>query len=107
MHRPLLLHIGPPDCIVAPGLALETALFLHQPQGCTPAASCTGVRALLLGGSRTPTIADGALLYTCRVSIGAAAAGDVALPCSGAVASGADAGALPTECTSGTVHVVQ
>jgi hypothetical protein len=58
---------GTPDCAVNPdtGKSLYTAF---RPAGCTPGATCTGIRALVLSLTDLSPIPDG-VLYTCTVTI--------------------------------------
>jgi hypothetical protein len=58
---------GAPDCAVNP--ATTNSLYVaFRPAGCTPGATCTGIRALVLSLSDLTPIADG-VLYTCNVAI--------------------------------------
>jgi YVTN family beta-propeller protein len=59
---------GRPDCTVNPAIDKTATAFSFQPPGCS-SARCIGLRALVLSIENTDPIADGSLLYTCRVEI--------------------------------------
>lgn len=65
---------GTPDCVLGAAISQGVESFAFQPQGCTPGVDCSGVRAIVLSLSDDEPIPDGALLYTCNIAIGAAAA---------------------------------
>jgi hypothetical protein len=58
---------GSPACTVNAAIDKSDTTFEFQPTGCTPAVSCSAVRARVAGGSSA--IPDGALLYTCAVAV--------------------------------------
>ncbi len=62
---------GAPDCTVNGSISLDVQSFVFTPSGCTPGDDCTGVHALVLSVDNETPIPDGALLFTCAVSIGA------------------------------------
>lgn len=62
---------GRPDCAANSALGKEGTAFSFLPTGCLKTKSCTSVRALVLSLSNVEPIADGAVLYTCRVAIAA------------------------------------
>lgn len=64
---------GHPDCTVNPDIGKTGTAFAFRPNGCTGGVDCTALRALVLGIDNTEPIADGAVLYTCRVAIAAQA----------------------------------
>jgi hypothetical protein len=64
---------GNPVCAVNPDINKNGTSFALQPAGCS-GSGCTGVTALVLALDNTDPIADGKVLYTCRVNISAAAA---------------------------------
>lgn len=71
---------GKPDCSANGSIGKEGTAFSFQPAGCKPGAGCTGVRALVLSLSNVDPIANGSVLYTCKVQIAAqASAGSHAL----------------------------
>jgi len=97
---------GQPMCAVNPDINKNGTSFAFQPPGCTVGTSCTAVRALVLALSNVDPIANGAVLYTCTVAIGAEVAdGTFPLTCSNAGASDPDGGALVTNCVNGSVVV--
>jgi hypothetical protein len=108
---------GKPDCTVNPDIDKGGTSFAFQPSGCTGDA-CTGLRALVLAldnvcpicGTATTecpgVTACPADLYTCKVSIAAAAAGgDYPMTISNAGSSDPAGNALATAGVSGNVHV--
>jgi len=64
---------GKPDCRANPAIGKEGTAFSFLPKGCRPPA-CKQVRALVLSLSDVAPIPDGAVLYTCTVTIAANAA---------------------------------
>lgn len=62
---------GKPDCAVNPQLGKEGTAFSFLPQGCRSVIGdgCTTVRALVLSLSNVAAIANGSVLYTCKVQI--------------------------------------
>jgi hypothetical protein len=64
---------GKPDCAANGALGKEGTAFSFLPSGCQKSGSCNSVRALVLSLSNVEPIADGAVLYTCRVTIAAGA----------------------------------
>jgi len=65
---------GRPDCEANPDLQKDATSFAFQPSGCSGSA-CTGMKALVLALDNVDAIADGSVLYTCRVSIADSATG--------------------------------
>src|SRR5215813_7987231 len=65
---------GRPDCTVNPDINKEATGFSFQPPGCT-GTGCTAFRALVLSFSNVDPIADGSVMYTCKVNISPGAAG--------------------------------
>jgi hypothetical protein len=97
---------GQPDCQVNPGIGKQ-GFFSFQPPGCTPGASCSAVRTIVLSLENSDPIADASLLYTCTVEVGAAASlGAHPLPCSNDLASDPDGNSIATDCPAGSVDVV-
>jgi hypothetical protein len=64
---------GKPDCAANGALGKEGTAFSFLPSGCQKSGNCSSVRALVLSLSNVEPIADGAVLYTCRVTIAAGA----------------------------------
>jgi CSLREA domain-containing protein len=96
-----------PDCTVNPQIAKEGTTFVFQPSGCSGMA-CTWVHAAVLSTMNTNPIADGSILYTCKVNIGpSTAAGEYPLTISAVVLQGPDGQPLPNPFgSSGAVVVV-
>lgn len=89
---------GDPDCTL--GMSIDGS-FVFGPAGCTPPSECSRVCSSLNG---TPTISDGATLFTCRVAIDPAApVASYALPCTADANS--TAGPAIASCTPGQVIV--
>jgi hypothetical protein len=64
---------GRPDCTVNPAINKQGTAFAFQPPGCS-GTGCTAFRAIVFSLSNVEPIADGAVLYTCKVNIDPAAA---------------------------------
>ena len=78
---------GTPDCAVNGDIDKGSSSFAFRPSGCSGDA-CTGIRALVLATDNVSAIADGSVLYTCKVNIAAnAATGDYALAATGVILS--------------------
>ena len=81
---------GRPDCAVNPDIGKLASAFVFLPNGCR-GRDCTAVRALVLSLDDVAPIADGALLYTCAVTIGPRAPlGELVLAFEGVSASTAE-----------------
>ena len=79
---------GRPDCTVNPEIGKPASAFVFLPSNCRPGRTCTAVRALVLSLDDVAPIADGALLYTCAVTIEPRAPlGELALRIEGVSAS--------------------
>src|SRR5262245_11399735 len=65
---------GRPDCAVNAQLGKEGTAFNFLPGGCSPGTTCNTVRALVLSLSNVGAIANGSVLYTCKVRISPQAA---------------------------------
>lgn len=63
---------GRPDCTVNPEIDKGSTTFAFLPLGCT-ADTCTAVRAIVFSSEDVEPIADGAVLYTCRLQVAAGA----------------------------------
>ena len=100
---------GKPDCQVNADIMKESTSLSFQPPGCTPGVSCTGIRAVVLSTSLDhfdDPIPDGALLYSCAVSISAtAAAGLHPLACSNPGGSDPIGNSIATSCSAGSINV--
>jgi hypothetical protein len=64
---------GDPDCAVNPAIDKNATGFRYLPLGCDPAADCASVRVFVLSFDNLAPIADGSVLYTCRIAIAAGA----------------------------------
>lgn len=67
---------GKPNCKVNPLIDKADTIFEFLPQGCSGTA-CNQVRVLVQSLSNLAELPDGAMLYTCKVKIGAQAAGGI------------------------------
>ena len=65
--------LGPLNCQVDPAIQKGDSTFTPLPLGCSGSA-CVGVRASIFSSHNTSPIADGAILYTCKVTVPADAA---------------------------------
>ncbi|MCK6555504.1 MYXO-CTERM sorting domain-containing protein [Candidatus Binatia bacterium] len=65
---------GRPDCAVNPEINKTSTTFAFQPPSCT-AETCTAVRAIVFSSEDVEPIADGSVLYTCKVQVAAEAQG--------------------------------
>ncbi|MBI3784179.1 MAG: hypothetical protein HY270_12350 [Deltaproteobacteria bacterium] len=74
---------GKPDCTVLAAINKAATNFSFQREGCHE-NGCTMVRAIVVSFDNVAPIADGALLYTCRVEV---VGGSSDLEISGAIAS--------------------
>jgi ELWxxDGT repeat protein len=82
---------GRPDCTVNPEIGKPASAFVFLPSNCRPGRTCTAVRALLLSLDDVAPIADGAVLYSCAVTIEPRAPlGELALRIEGVSASTSD-----------------
>jgi hypothetical protein len=97
---------GLPLCSVNPEIDHAGTSFAFQPSGCTVGTTCTGIHTLILALDSGSPIPDGAVLYTCSVSIGETVEnGTYDLLCSNSGASDPDGGALVTDCVDGEAIV--
>ena len=97
---------GAPDCALDEDISSGVETFVFQPTGCTPGTDCSGVRALVLALDSEEPFADDALLFTCRLAIGAeTAAGVYPLTAGEMLGSDPDGGALPLLGVDGAVTV--
>ncbi len=78
-----------PDCAVNPDIDKGATSFAFRPSNCNGAA-CTSVRALVLSTANVDPIADGSVLYTCKVNIAPTASGRLPLTISGIILSDPD-----------------
>ncbi len=105
---------GRPDCVGIQQEPDDWVFFaLFRPQACMPGVDCNGLRAYFIQ-YETPTVdsadvlSDGAVLYTCNVTIGATATpGDYPLTCDGTIMGRRDGTKVQNaSCHSGTVTVL-
>ncbi len=89
---------GKPDCSVNPDIRKENTSFVFRPPHCA-GAECTGMRTIVVStGSSEDTrrpIANGAVLYTCRLEIAPTAEGTLPLRVTGVVMSDPDGNRVP------------
>ena len=104
--RILARATGEPDCFLPPGSQKEATVFGFLPVGCVAGSTCTGVRAAVISFANTDPIADGSVLYTCRVAVAAnAAPGEYLLLNSETQSADSDGRFLPSGGASGTISV--
>jgi YVTN family beta-propeller protein len=98
---------GKPACSVNPSINKGATSFVFEPVGCTPGAGdCSAVRALVVALDNVDPIADGAVLYTCTLSVAAdTPPGSYALAVSAASGSDPVGNALSAVAINGTVIV--
>jgi YVTN family beta-propeller protein len=96
-HLPIAARAdGRPDCIVNPLIDKPATSFIFLPFGCTRGIDCNRVRAVIFAVDNVAPIADGSLLFTCRISVPLqTAAGSYALDLVGLKATDARGLALP------------
>jgi hypothetical protein len=94
---------GKPDCQVNPTIDKAATTFVFHPSGCG-LSPCKSIRALVFALDNISPIADGAVLYTCRLAVAAGVpAAAHFLPCSNAGASDPEGNALAITCRDGEV----
>ena len=59
---------GRPACTVGADVDKNATAFVFLPSGCKPGFDCKGIRALVVATDNADPIADGAVLYSCRVT---------------------------------------
>lgn len=97
---------GDPDCWVNPAIDKSATVFVFPPFGCTPfdQSYCDAFRTLVIAFDNVAPIPDGAVLYSCRVSLAAnAPAVERRLLCFNAGSASPDGDALATSCRDGGV----
>jgi hypothetical protein len=95
-----------PDCTVNPALQKPDSEFTFLPDACEPGVDCQNVDAVVAGPSGSPVIAEGSVLYTCRIAIPADAEdGTYPLDCSGLPATNAQGASVNSTCNAGEVIV--
>ncbi len=90
-------------CTVNPDINRTASAFSLSPSGCS--GDCEQVKALILSFTDLNPLPDGAVLYTCEVDAGSAAAGTYPLLCSGPGGSDPAGNSVDTNCTDGEVFV--
>jgi len=94
---------GKPDCQVNPAIDKAATTFVFHPSGCG-LSPCVSMRAIVISLDNVSPIADGSVLYTCRLAVAAGVpAAAHFLPCSNAGASDPEGNALATTCRDGEV----
>jgi hypothetical protein len=96
------------QCSVNPELGKDDSAFNVEERGCGEQMSCDAVRALVLSLDDVAPIPDGALLYSCTVSIDADALPGSTLPliCERPGSSPASAEELETACSAGAIEIL-
>ncbi len=95
---------GRPACTRDPSVDWLGPGFAFHPPACIPGVDCTGIRAILLPETPQPLV-DGAVLYTCTVTIAAGTSGHADLHCSNSLGSTPDGQQLAVGCTAGRVNI--
>ena len=96
---------GTPDCAVNPDINKNATAFAFLPDGCS-GTGCSSVRAIVFATDNSDPIDDGAILFTCNVSVAAAAApGSYMLRCDDALASTPTGDRLFAACSGGQIIV--
>lgn len=96
------------SCRVNPAIERPATVFSYAPPGCELAGDCTSLRAIVLSLSVAPPIADGAVLYTCDVTVDAAATpGDYAVDCTAPDAGTVGGVPLAAECIDGVLTIAE
>ncbi len=97
------------DCIANPEIQREATAFGFMPSGCRETGDCTSMRALVLSfgfPELPPPLEDGALLYSCEVTVFEnAPPGDYALSCGGPEAATRSGLPIDADCADGLVLV--
>ncbi len=70
---------GSPDCTVNPAIGKDDSEFFFLPRGCT-GTGCVSVSALIFDNDLLSAIVDGAVLYSCKINISAAAQTNTSYP---------------------------
>jgi len=97
---------GRPDCTVNPDIEKGATSYAFQPPGCTPGASCTAMRALVLALDNVDPIPHGSRLFSCNVAIAVSAAtGTYPLSGSNEGSSDPSGNAQPAATSDGTIFV--
>jgi hypothetical protein len=97
---------GRPDCAANPAIDKNATGFRFQPLGCDPLIDCVSVSAVVLSFDNFDPIADGAVLYTCRIAIDPhAPIGTYALHNSNIHASAPNGQLIPTTGGDGSIAV--
>lgn len=60
---------GTPDCVVNPHIRKAATAFAFLPVGCVAAGDCESVRVLVVAFDNLDPIADGSVLYSCRIAV--------------------------------------
>ena len=69
-----------------PNIDKDATSFAFRPNGCS-GETCTGIRALVLATDNVDPIPDGAVLYTCKVTVAADADATYPLDVTGVILS--------------------
>jgi len=97
---------GVPQCSVNPTIDKGDSTFVFVPTGCTVGSDCTGIAATIQSNDNQTPIADGAVLYTCSVSIDSSVEpGTYTFDCSNPTAFDPLGGALVAHCVNGQAVV--
>jgi cysteine-rich repeat protein len=96
---------GKPDCTANPDINKGGTTFAFGPPGCSPGLNCTHVVIIVWALDNTDPIPDGAVLYTCRLDVAAAASGTHPLACAGGMGASPSGVPVGAACVDGSVIV--
>jgi ELWxxDGT repeat protein len=103
---PLVSANGVPDCTVDPAINKNGTVFAFLAYDCPDEPVCNRMRALVLALDNVDPIADGAILFTCRVALGEQLeAGDYVVDIYGAGVSDPSGNAPPVDAVDGVITV--
>jgi hypothetical protein len=98
---------GRPDCAVNADIDKNATGFNFIPAGCQPGIGCKGMRAIVIATDNTDVIPDGAVLYTCHLTIPSdVASGSYPLIAANSGASDPLGNPLPIASTNGAIVVL-
>ena len=97
---------GRPACVVGADIDKNATAFVFLPSDCKPGVDCKGMRALVVATDNADPLADGAVLYTCRVTASPETrTGRYPLTVSYPVASDPKGERIPITSTDGVIEV--
>ncbi|MDX2167392.1 MAG: hypothetical protein SF182_10025 [Deltaproteobacteria bacterium] len=103
---PLESASGAPDCTVDPAINKNGTVFAFLAYDCPDEPECNRMRALVLALDNVDPIADGAILFTCRVALGEQLeAGDYVVDLYGQGVSDPSGNSVPVDAVDGVITV--